>query len=155
MGTNTRQTADGGLAFVDDASSSEMFKVGGTANRNVKVAKVVIAGVASTAAGALLAWLNPENVPVIIDRLEIDITTASGGAANGSFGTAANAVTSSANLIDTYALATGVAVINNIDNKGAGGKSVQKLPVGQYVTGTGSATSVGLVGNVYIHYTLL
>lgn len=152
MGTNSRQTADGGLAFVDDASSTEMFKIGGTGNRNLKIAKVALVGTASAAAGALFAWANPENVAIIIDRLEIDIATASGGAANGSFGTAANGVTSSANLIDTYALASAAAVINNIDNKGAGGKSVQKLPAGQYVTGTGSATTVGLTGFVYIHY---
>lgn len=155
MGTNIVQRDDGGAAFVEDATSSEIFKVGGTRNRNLKIAKVALAGVAATTGGALFAWQNPENVAILIDRLEIDITTKSTGAANGSFGTAANGTTSSANLIDTYALGGTEAVINNIANAGANGKSVQKAAVGAYVTGTGSATTVGLVGFVYIHYYLI
>lgn len=153
MGTNVQQRGDGGMAFVDDATSSEFFKIGGM-SRPLKSGKVAMLGTASIASGGLFSWVNPENVAIIIDRIEIDITTASAGAANATFGTAANAATASANLIDTYALATGVAVINNIDNKGANGKSVQKLPVGQYLTGTGSASSAGLVASVYIQYYL-
>jgi hypothetical protein len=155
MGTNSVQRGDGGLAFVDDSSASEIFKVGGTGNRNMKVAKVALKGVTATTGGALFAWSNPENVSIIIDRLEIDITTKSTGAANGSFGVAANATTSAANLIDTYALGGTEAVINNIDNKGAGGKSVQKMSTTQVLTGTGSADTSGLVGNVYVHYYLV
>ncbi|MES2148598.1 MAG: hypothetical protein V4508_02285 [Pseudomonadota bacterium] len=155
MGTNAIQRGDGGLAFVDDASSSEMLKVGGSGNRNMKVAKVALAGVAATTGGALFAWANPENVAIIIDRLELDITTKSTGAANGSFGTAANATTSAANLIDTYALGGTEKVVNNIDDKGTNGKSVQKMTTTQVLTGTGSATTAGLVGFAYIHYYLV
>lgn len=155
MGTNTIQTADGGVEFVDDASSSKIFKVGGTGNRNLKIAKVPLAGVAAITGGALLAWANPENVALIIVRLELDITTKSTGAANGSFGVAANGTTSAANLIDTYALGGTEKVVNNIDDKGANGKSVQKMTTAQYLTGTGSATTVGMVGFVYIHYYLI
>lgn len=154
MGTNIKQRDDGGVAFIDDASSSEMFKIGGTNNRNIKVAKVALAGVVAITGGALFSWANPENVSIIIDRLELDITTKSTGAANGTFGTAANGVTSSANLIDTYALGGAEKVVNNIDDKGAGGKSVQKMTTTQFLTGTGSATTVGLVGFAYIHYYL-
>lgn len=155
MGTNITQRDDGGMAFVDDASASEILKVGGTGSRNMKVAKVRLTGVAATTAGALFSWLNPENVAIIINRLELDITTKSTGAATGNFGTAANATTSSANLIDTYTLGGTEKVVNNIDDKGTNGKSVQKITVGQAVTGTGSATTVGLAGFVYIHYYLV
>jgi len=155
MGTNTVQKDDGGLAFVDDASASVIAKIGGTGNRNVKIAKVPLAGVAATTGGALFSWANPENVAIIIDWLELDITTKSTGAANGSFGTAANGTTSSANLIDTYALGGTEKVVNNIDDKGANGKSVQKMTTSQYLTGTGSATTAGLAGFVYIHYHLV
>lgn len=155
MGTNLVQRSDGGLAFVEDASASEIHRIGGTGFRAHKLAKVPIVGVAATTGGALFAWQNPENVSIIVDRIEIDITTKSTGAANGSFGTAANGTTSSANLIDTYALGGTEKVVNNIDDKGAGGKSVQKMTTSQFITGTGSATTVGLVGTVYIHYYLV
>lgn len=155
MGTNLIQKDDGGVAFVDDASASVMAKIGGTGHRNEKIAKVAIAGVAATTGGALFAWQNPENVSIIVDRFEIDITTKSTGAANGSFGVAANGTTSSANLIDTYALGGTEKVVNNIDDKSTLGKSVQKMTTSQFVTGTGSATTVGLVGFVYIHYHLI
>lgn len=155
MGTNSRQTADGGLEFVDDASASKMLKVGGTGNRNMKTAKVAIAGVVATTGGALFSWANPENSAIVIDRLELDITTKSTGAANGSFGVAANGTTSAANLIDTYALGGTEKVVNNIDDKGANGKSVQKMSLTQFLTGTGSADTSGLVGNAYIHYYLV
>lgn len=154
MGTNLVQRSDGGVAFVDDATASEVHRFGGTGFRGFKIAKVAITGVAATTGGALFAWANPENVAIIIDRIEIDVATASSGAANGSFGVAANATTSSANLIDTYALASAAKVVNNIDDKGANGKSVQKMTTSQVLTGTGSATTVGLTGFVYIHYYL-
>jgi len=154
MGTNLVQRNDGGVAFVEDATASEVLKVGGTGHRNCKIAKVAITGVAATTGGALFAWQNPENVPIIVDRLEIDVLTKSTGAANGSFGTAANGTTSSANLIDTYALGGTEKVVNNIDDKGANGKSVQKMTTSQFITGTGSATTAGLTGFVYIHYYL-
>lgn len=155
MGTNAVQRADGGMAFVDDASSSEFDKIGGTGNRNMKIAKVLLAGVAATTGGALFSWANPENVSIIIDRVELDITTKSTGAANGSFGVAANGTTSAANLIDTYALGGTEKVVNNIDDHGTNGKSVQKMTTSQYLTGTGSATTAGLAGYVYIHYYLI
>lgn len=154
MGTNAVQRPDGGVAFVEDDTSSEIFRVGGTGWTNMKVAKIAISGVSATTGGALFAWANPENSSIIINRLEIDITTKSTGAANGSFGVAANATTSSANLIDTYALGGTEKVVNNIDDKGTNGKSVQKMTTSQVLTGTGSATTAGLVGNVYIHYYL-
>lgn len=155
MGTNAIQRDDGGLAFVEDSTSSEILKVGGTGSRNYKIAKRPLAGVAATTGGALFSWQNPENTSIIVDRLEIDITTKSTGAANGSFGVAANGTTSSANLIDTYALGGTEKVVNNIDDKGVNGKSVQKMTTSQFITGTGSATTVGLVGFVYIHYYLI
>lgn len=155
MGTNAIQRDDGGLAFVEDSTASEVLKVGGTGSRNIKIAKVRLVGVAATTASALFLWQNPENVAIIVDRLEIDITTKSAGVANGNFGTASNTSTMSTNLIDTYALGNAEKVVNNIDDKGVNGKSVQKIPTGQFITGTGTGSTVGLVGFVYIHYYLI
>lgn len=142
------------MEFVDDASASVIGKIGGM-GRVIKIAKVSMPGTATTTGGGLLSWKNPENVAIIIDRLEIDITTKSTGASAGSFGTAADGVTSSANLIDTYALGGTEKVVNNIDDKGTNGKSVQKCAVNAYVTGTCAATSAGLVATAYIHYYLV
>jgi hypothetical protein len=155
MGTNIVQRDDGGAAFIDDASASEILKVGGTRNRNIKIAKVALAGVAATTGGALFAWQNPENVSIIVDRLEIDITTKSTGAATADFGTAANGTTTSDNLIDGYNVNATEKVVNNITDAGTNGKSVQKMTTSQFITGTGSATTAGLVGFVYIHYYLI
>lgn len=150
---NLIQTADGG-AHLQDGSSVNLGSIGGSTNqyRNIKVAKVAIAGVAATTGGALFSWANPESASIIIERFQIDITTKSTGAANGSFGVAANGTTSSANLIDTYALGGTEKVVDNHVDGSTNGKFVQKMTATQYVTGTGSATTAGLVGNVYIHY---
>jgi len=86
--------------------------------------------------------------------LQIDITTKSTGAANVSFGVAANGTTSSANLIDTYAAGGTEKVVDNLADAGTNGKVVQKMTSSQFITGTGSATTAGLVGSVYIHYVI-
>jgi hypothetical protein len=155
MGTNLIQRPDGGMDF-QDSSGNIVGSIGGAVQsfRNIKVAKIPITGVAATTGGALFSWANPEQGSIIIERFQIDITTASTGAANGSFGVAANGTTSSANLIDTYALASTAKVVDNHVDNSTNGKFVQKMTTSQFVTGTGSATTAGLVGNVYIHYYL-
>lgn len=156
MGTNSIQSADGGMSFVDDASSSEIFKVGGTGNRNIKIAKVALTATTATTGGAILSWVNPENVAIIVDRLQLDITTKSTGASNGSFGVGTSATTSYANLIDTYALGGTEKVVDNMlaADASTNGKVNQVCAVGSYVTGSGSGSTVGMVGTAYIHYHL-
>lgn len=152
MGTNLRQTGGGGIAAYDDTTSSKVFEAGGVYRTAMIRKQASIIGVAATTGGAILAWANPENVPIIIDRVEIDVLTKSTGAANLSVGTAANSTTSSANLIDSYAIGSTEKVVNNVDDKGTNGKSVQKMGLSQFLTLTGSASTVGLVADVYIHY---
>jgi len=153
MGTNIRQRADGGLDLVQDSDSQAVATIGG-AYKAIKVAKVAIAGVAATTGGALFAWANPENATIIIDRLQIDITTKSTGAAAVDFGVAADATTSSDNLIDGYAAGGTEKVVDTMltADLGTNGKVNQKMTTAQVLTGTGAATTAGLVGNVYIHY---
>lgn len=153
MGTQLKQRGDGGIDFVQDSDSAVVHSIGGI-YRGVKVAKVALAGVTATTGGALFAWSNPELAPIIIKRFQVDITTKSTGAANVSFGVAANATTSAANLIDTYAAGGTEKVVDNLADAGTNGKQVQKMTASQVLTGTGSASTAGLVGNVYIHYVL-
>jgi len=153
MGTNIRQRADGGFGLVQDSDSQEVATFGG-AYKAMKVAKVALAGVAATTGGALFAWANPEIATIIIDRLQLDITTKSTGAASGDFGVAADATTSSDTLIDGYALGGTEKVVDTMltADRGTNGLVSVKMTTAQVLTGTGSATTAGLVGNVYIHY---
>lgn len=153
MGTNFRQTDSGSMTFTDDRTAINKMRVGGDFHSNMSVRKFPgVLGVAATTGGAILAWANPENVPIFIDRVEIDVQTKSTGAANISVGVAANGTTSAANLIDTYAIGATEKMVNNIDDKGTNGKSVQKMTATQFLTITGSATTAGLVADVYVHY---
>lgn len=153
MGMNTRQRSDGGVDWVSDATSEAVQSIGG-AYRAIKVVKVALKGVTATTGGALFSWANPEGASIIIQRLLIDITTKSTGAANVSFGTAANGTTSAANLIDTYAAGGTEKVVDNHVDGSTNGKLNQKMTSSQYLTGTGSADTSGLVGNVFIEYVL-
>lgn len=155
MGTNLRQRADGGVGLVMDSTAEEVASFGGI-YRGYKVAKVALAGVAATTGGALFSWANPESQTIIIDRLQLDITTKSTGAAAGDFGVAANGTTTSDTLIDGYALGGTEKVVDTAltADLGTNGKVVQKMTASQFLTGTGSATTAGLVGSVYIHYHL-
>lgn len=118
-----------------------------------RIAVVPLAGLADTG-GALGVWKNPEGVPVIIDRLEIDVTTIATGACTADAGTtASSATTSSDTLIDGLDVHAGTGIFDNITDKGTDGKSRQRLAPGKWVTfSTASGASAGLVGRAYIHY---
>ena len=123
--------------------------------RNIRVAKVALA--ALDTAGACFSWQNPEGVAIIIDRIELDVTTVATSAGTVSAGTTAtSATTSSANLIDTLDVNAATGVFDNITDKGTLGKSRQKLAAGKWVTGSkASGALAGLVGYAYIHYHLV
>ncbi len=153
MGTNLRQTDSGSVAFTDDATSITKMRVGGSLHVNLSGRKFpAVAGVAATTGGAILAWQNPETVPIYVCMVELDVTTKSTGAAALSVGTAANATTSSANLIDSYAIGSTEKLVNNYDDKGTNGKAIQKVPVGGYLTISAAASTVGLLMDVYVTY---
>lgn len=153
MGTNFIQTDSGGMAFIDDATSTRKLRVGGSLHANLSTRKFPgVVGVAATTGGAILAWQNPENTPIYICMVELDITTKSTGAAALSVGSAANGTTSSANLIDSYAAGGTEKLVNNYDDKGTNGKTIQKVPVGGWVTVSAAASTVGLVMDVYLTY---
>jgi hypothetical protein len=152
MGTNIIQRGDGGIGFVEGSSSTEVGTLGGTNYRGLKIAKVPLTATTATTGGAVGAWLNPENVAIIITRLQIDVTTKSTGAANLSVGVGTGATTSYANLIDTYAIGgTEKVVDTNVDGS-TNGKETQKCALGSYVTFSAGASTAGLVATAYIQY---
>ena len=105
------------------------------------------------ATGAIGAVLNPEGVPLIITDVKLYVDTHSTGAANLSVGIAANATTSDTDLIN--ALAVGGA----IDGKAYHGMTAlaakgeaQVWGVTEYITATGSASTAGFNGRLFIRY---
>ncbi len=134
---------------VKDLMSSDVTPVA------LKCAKVAL-GDADTP-GGVLRWQSPESNPVVVVRIVIDRTAKSTGACTADFGTAANGVTSSDNLMDGVDVGAVSGVEDNIDDKGTNGKARQRLdaPGGttSYVTGSrATGTAAGLVGNAYIFY---
>lgn len=114
--------------------------------------QVAIAGVASMAGGGILALANPEGADLIITRVILNRTTKSSGAATADIGVAANGTTSADNLLDGVDIGATEGVEDNITDKGTNGKSRQRWGASQYVTMTGSASSVGLAGTLSIEY---
>lgn len=128
----------------------------GAAER-LRTATVALA--AATGAGGILAWQNPEDRPIIVTRIVLDVTTKSTGAATADFGPAANATTSSDTLLDGVDVGTAAGVFDNIENQGTNGKSTARLDENggttDYITGSGVADPAGLVGNAYIWYVVV
>ena len=121
----------------------------------VKVAKIALAAEASPANGGMFSWQNPESVAVLATVI-LDVTTQATGAANADVGRAANATTSADTLLDGIDIGAAAIVGNAFDNEGTNGKGWQRLDANggtnDYVTGTASADSSGLVGSAYVIY---
>lgn len=112
-----------------------------------------IAGVAATTGGAILGAANPEGEDLIITGVVLDRTTKSTGAANADIGIGATATTSADNLIDGVDVGAAEGLTgNDVDGQGTNGKQNQLWTSGQFLTVTGSATTVGLVGKLYVTY---
>ena len=110
-------------------------------------------GALDTGGGGLL-WQNPENGPIVVTRIEVDVTTKSTAAGTMDIGTTTTSnSTSSDNMLDGLDVGSATGLFNNIDDKGTNGKSHQRLAAGGWVTGSkASGALAGLVGNAYIHY---
>lgn len=124
----------------------------GSSYRQPSVAVVPLAAVDT--AGGLFSWQNPESGAIIIDRVELDVTTAAAGVATADIGTTATSgTTSTDNLIDGLDVNTAAGVFDNLGNAGTNGKTRQKLAAGKWVTGSkATGTLAGIVGNAYIFY---
>ncbi len=110
--------------------------------------EVDIVGVAATTGGAILGLANPEGADLIVKRVVIDMIPKATGAATANVGIAATATTGAANLIAAGNVGGGGnGTIDSLPALGA-----VKWPAGQFLTITGLASTVGLVGRVYIDY---
>ena len=105
------------------------------------------------AGGEIAAVANPEGVPLIIQDVKIYVDTPSTGGCNLSAGLAADAVTSDTDMINALAIngaLTGLAYhgMTALAAKGA----AQVWSTTQYLTVTGSASSVGFTGRLFVQY---
>ena len=151
MGVNIHQNSDGSVSFIDDLLG-EVLRVGGDASvgwKNDQCARIPLSATAGN--GGVFAWTHPTGLNIIITNVVLNITAAGSGTIT--VGTAANASTSSANLIDTLSLSS-TGTFDNIADKGTNGKSRQYLQsaAGQYITRTASGTPNGLVGYAYVFW---
>jgi hypothetical protein len=116
-----------------------------------------ITGVASTADGGIGAVVNPEGVNLCITKTTFHFTTPADAAANLSVGVAAAATTAATdilNVLDVNAVAADSWYNGHARQNTA--KTDISAPAdwaaGYYITFTGSATTVGLVGKLYVEY---
>lgn len=115
--------------------------------------EIPLTGALLFAGGEVAAVANPEGVPLIITDVKIYVDTPSTGAANLSVGLAANATTSDTDMINALAVngaVTGLAYhgMTALAAKGA----AQVWSTTQYLTATGSASTVGFVGRLFVQY---
>ncbi len=115
--------------------------------------EVPLTGVASTDGGAIGATVNPEGVPLIITDVKLYVTTPSTGAANLSVGIAANGTTGDTDMINALAVngaITGKAY-HGMTALAAKGEA-QVWGATEYITATGSASTAGFVGRLFVKY---
>lgn len=116
---------------------------------------IAITGAASTDNAGLGAILNPEGVTVLITRATLYVATQSTGAANLGVGVT-TASAKATDIINDLAVggATGKWYNGHVMQNSA--KTEITVPAvwtaDKYVTFTGSASTVGLVGTLYLEY---
>lgn len=115
--------------------------------------EIPLTGALLFAGGEIAAVANPEGTPLIICDVKLFVDTPSTGAANINVGIAANGTTSATTLINALAIngaITGKAY-HGMTALAAKGEAVV-WGTTQYLTATGSASSVGFVGSLFISY---
>lgn len=123
--------------------------------RNIRVMHIPLTASDATN-GGIFAWQNSNAPgviasPIMVTKVELNITTAATSTCAASIGQSATQIISS-NLLDTVVVST-AGVVDNFTDKGAAGKTRQKVAVGEYITGCKtSGSSGGLAGSAYIHF---
>jgi hypothetical protein len=131
------------LVFTSNTGAA--VTVAATDSVPVELAIVPLLGTASVAGGGIAVWTPPGGGPITIQSCNVYVTANSTGVCALSAGVAANATTSSTNLISAAALAAaaGTTIFS------AAGATIAS---NQVVTFSGSATSAGLVAKAFIEY---
>ena len=122
--------------------------------RRRHIAKVALG--ADNSNGGVLAWQNPQDTAILVERVILDITSEATGSANIDVGSASGSGSTSDNLIDGQAIGDAVKVLDNIDDQGTNGGATVRLDANggttDWITGSPSADPAGLAGNAYIYF---
>ncbi len=123
----------------------------------VRAVSVALVAEAAPANGGMFSWQNPLGVAVLA-ALIIDVTTVSTGAATVNAGVGSAAATSNDTLVDGADVNAAADAFSSLDSThgGTNGRAMQKVDAkggtNDWITGTASADSSGLVGRAYILY---
>lgn len=128
-------------------------RIEGLREKRVITDKVAFVGGTDTG-GGIFAWQNKTGKDIAITNVLIDLTTVASGACTADIGTTAtNATTSSNNLLTGLDLNAATGLFDNNTDKGASGKTRQRLSAGKWITASkASGASAGAVGAAYISY---
>ena len=117
---------------------------------------IPVTGGTATSAGGLAAVLNPEGVDVLITRGLLYVSSNSTGAANLVAGIGTSATTASSDIIGTLAMAAAEGYYYNAFATGTASVTEISTPAvwasTSYVIITGSASTAGLAGTLYLEY---
>ena len=120
------------------------------------VLAIDITGVAAATAGGIGAVANPEGASVIILRTTFYGKTNSTGAANLGIGVAANATTKATDILNDLAMAAVAGKMYNGSTNQPTAKTEITEPAlwtaDKFITFTGSASTAGLTGTLYVEY---
>ena len=113
-------------------------------------------GVAATTGGAIASVPNPEGVDVIVVNAFVYLATSSTGAANLTIGIGASATTDYNDMVTATAMAAAAGKVYTACAISASIATEVTAPgvwlAAEYVNITGSASTVGLTGTLYIEY---
>lgn len=152
-----------GLAIKDGQGNTllrETTEGSGTLAAPVSLVKRVgVPMVAAAGGGGVMGWTNPEGVAIIVQRVDVDVTTVATGACTLDIGyTATSAATSSDTLLDGLDVNAATGFFSSADGTDNGTNGVAKgvrVPAGKFITATvASGTVTGLVGYINITYIL-
>lgn len=107
--------------------------------------KIALAGGTDTG-GGIASWANPFAYPVIVQSIDLDVTTVATAACTVEVGQGTSATTAYSNLgISTQDVHSATVTIQ--------ATTVQKVPVGSFVNvSTASGASAGLAGYLYVNF---
>jgi len=116
--------------------------------------KIAITGAASAAAAGLGEIINPEGVRLCITRTYVYFATGSTGAANFDVGIGTTGVKAT-DILSTFDCIEATVGGKAFSCQAAGASETEEAviwEVGEYITFTGSATTVGMAGDLYLEY---
>lgn len=115
--------------------------------------EIALTGNALFAGGEIAAAVNPEGVALVITDAKLIVDTPSTGAANINVGVNSSATTSDTDMVNALAINGAITgVVYHAMTALAAKDAALLWPAGYYITATGSASSAGFTGRLFVKY---